>query len=158
MSHPCRRQRDGKGGRTSDGQTHRRRRAASSYRVSSARLCSGRATSWPTLSATTTLLYVNLTGKFVIAARTATRASRGARSSSTPTAAGCPRRRSLLGQDASKVDRSAAYAARHIAKNMVAGHRRPDTRPTLLRDRHRTSAQHLCGYLRHGAYRTPMPR
>ena len=44
----------------------------------------------------------------------------GGRSSSTPTAAPPARWGRVLRQDPTKVDRSAAYAARYVAKNLVA--------------------------------------
>ena len=48
-------------------------------------------------------------------------ASPAARSSSTPTAAPAPHGGGAFsGKDPSKVDRSAAYAARYVAKNIVA--------------------------------------
>ena len=52
--------------------------------------------------------------------RTATAASPGARSSSTPTAARPTTAAVRSRQDPSKVDRSAAYAGRYVAKNVVA--------------------------------------
>mgnify|MGYP003694494413 CR=1 FL=1 len=55
---------------------------------------------------------------------------------------GAARRRRVLGQDPSKVDRSAAYAARYVAKNIVAaGHRRQVPGAGLLRDRRRAADQ-----------------
>ena len=64
---------------------------------------------------------------------------------------GCPRRRSLLGQRRLEGGPLGSLCGPpHRQEHGGSRHRRPDTRPTLLRDRHRTSAQHLCGYLRHG--------
>ena len=53
------------------------------------------------------------------------------------------------GKDPSKVDRSAAYAARYIAKNMVAA----GVAPGLLRDRGSQAPEHLRKHQRHGSRR-----
>ena len=71
--------------------------------------------------------------------RTETPASPAARSSSTPTAARAARRRRVLGQDPTKVDRSACYMARYIAKNVVAAGIADRAWCALARDRRRGS-------------------
>ena len=53
------------------------------------------------------------------------------------------------GKDPSKVDRSAAYAARHIAKNLVAAGVADEMLvQVILRHRCGASHQYLCKYLR----------
>ena len=59
-----------------------------------------------------TKIYVNPTGRFVIGGPPATAVSPAGRSSWIPLAAAPPRRRCFSGKDPTKVDRSAAYAAR----------------------------------------------
>ena len=80
------------------------------------------------------------------AVRTAIAGSPAARSSSTPTAAAAPHGGGAFsGKDPTKVDRSAAYAARYLAKNVVAaGLAERCTIQLVLRDRRRQAAVALC--------------
>ena len=83
--------------------------------------CSGRATSLADLIGDDYLLYVNPTGKFVIGGPHGDTGVTGRKVIvDTYGGRGAHGGGAFSGKDASKVDRSAAYAARHIAKNMVA--------------------------------------
>ncbi len=98
-----------------------------------------------------TRYYINPTGRFVIAARRRHGPHGPQDHRRQLRRHGAAWRRRLLGQDPSKVDRSAAYMARYVAKNIVAAglaqrcelqvayaHRRARTRVGACRDlRHR---------------------
>ena len=66
------------------------------------------------------ILHVNPTGKFVIGGPHGDTGLTGRKIIVDTYGGRGARRRRLSGKDSSKVDRSAAYAARHIAKNLVA--------------------------------------
>ena len=61
-------------------------------------------------------LFVNPTGKFVIGGPHGDTGLTGRKLLLIPTVVRSTRRGAFSGKDSSKVDRSAAYAARHIAK------------------------------------------
>ncbi len=95
------------------------------------------------------ILHVNPTGKFVIGGPHGDTGLTGRKIIvDTYGGRGAHGGGAFSGKDSSKVDRSAAYAARHIAKNMVAaGHSRRGTRRTFVRDRHRPAVVGLCRHL-----------
>jgi S-adenosylmethionine synthetase len=67
-----------------------------------------------------TKIYINPTGRFVIGGPSGDTGLTAGKSSSTPMAAWPSRWWSIQRKDPSKVDRSAAYIARFVAKNLVA--------------------------------------
>lgn len=79
------------------------------------------ATSWPGLIGDDYILHVNPTGKFVIGGPHGDTGLTGRKIIvDTYGGRGAHGGGAFSGKDSSKVDRSAAYAARHIAKNLVA--------------------------------------
>ena len=95
--------------------------------------------------------YINPTGKFVIGGPDGDAGLTGRKiivdtyGGAAPHGGGA-----FSGKDTTKVDRSAAYAARYLAKNVVAAEaRRPLHHPALLRHRRRPAAVGLCRPARH---------
>ena len=97
------------------------------------------------------ILHVNPTGKFVIGGPHGDTGLTGRKIIvDTYGGRGAHGGGAFSGKDPSKVDRSAAYAARHIAKNLVAaGVARQYSRPGGLRNRRCTAGQLVRQHLRH---------
>ena len=94
--------------------------------------------------------YVNPTGRFVIGGPVGDTGLTG-RKIIVDTYGGFARHGggAFSGKDPSKVDRSASYAARHVAKNIVAAGPPPGGGPGRLRDRRRPAAVPAHRDLRH---------
>ena len=119
--HPSGRGPHGEGGRAQDaGRRSARTCARSSFRASR-RVWSGPATRLSELLTGDYILHVNPTGKFVIGGPHGDTGLTGRKIIvDTYGGRGAHGGGAFSGKDSSKVDRSAAYAARHIAKNLVA--------------------------------------
>ena len=99
-----------------------------------------------------TKVYINPTGQFIIGGPVGDCGLTG-RKIIVDTYGGMARHGggAFSGKDPSKVDRSAAYAGRYVAKNIVAAGPRGSLRdPGLLRHRRRRADLHLDRHLRHG--------
>ena len=104
--------------------------------------------------------YVNPTGKFVIGGPDGDAGLTGRKiivdtyGGAAPHGGGA-----FSGKDPTKVDRSAAYAARYLAKNVVAAGTRPSLRdPALLRHRRLQAIVDLCRHLWHRSGRRAAAR
>ena len=97
-------------------------------------------------------IFVNPTGRFVIGGPKGDAGLTG-RKIIADTYGGMARHGggAFSGKDPTKVDRSAAYAARYVAKNIVAGRaRRPLRSAGRVRDRRRAAGQRAGRNVRHG--------